>query len=609
VTILLGASALVYLRAGQWFGPFLGLAWMAAFTLAILKIRGLERGGRLVWEKRVLFVVVTDLAAIVTAYLGAYFLRMGFQYTEPEGSAVLRALPIVIVVRSACFFKFGLYRSMWRYTTTGDVVRVIKAVTVGSGIILAAVVLLYRFVAFPRTLFLIEYFLLISLILGVRFSARLFHEIGRESQGDDARRYAVIGSGDAAERAAREVNARGPRHAVVCFVDDDPATIGLTIHGVPVQGPGARLGEVCRRFSVDVLVYGLADAGDAVAAAWVERARAAGVPIESAPEAGAVPAAIALDRVAHALERRTALSPRAVAALQGRRVLLTHAGGPMGSALVTALRHAGAVPLLHVESSDPPRPRALADVAFCAGPLWTDARAIVRGFRPDVVLHAVGVEPSGAVNEAEYAWNHVVRDSAQLARALGSECPGSRLVVAGRWHGARPGDRAAALAAVMESVILSRAGTEAVAVLRMPRVLTAAVLAGGDVTAAGATFDVLETEAACHLLELAAGAYRGIFVPALGREFALAAARAALQGSPSGGGAPGRLVVFPAEHVDECGIEGVRRVLGPLFPAAEPFRRRAEAGPIEADGPVREEWLRAVSEQLFHHAARQTVLD
>ena len=174
---------MVYLRAGNLFAPLVSAAWIALFTLAILKIRALERGDRMFWERRALLLIVTDLAAIVTAYLGAYFLRMNFQFTQAEGMAVLRALPIVVVVRSACFFKYGLYRSMWRYTSVADVVRVIKAVTAGSAIILAAVVLLYRFVAFPRTLFLIEYFLLIVLILGVRFSTRLFHEIGREPHG------------------------------------------------------------------------------------------------------------------------------------------------------------------------------------------------------------------------------------------------------------------------------------------------------------------------------------------------------------------------------------------------------------------------------------------
>jgi FlaA1/EpsC-like NDP-sugar epimerase len=99
---------------------------------------------------------------------------------------------------------------MWRYTGVSDVVRVIKAVSAGSAVILASVVLLYRFIAFPRTLFVIEYFLLILFVLGVRFSTRLFHEIGRETEGTAARRYGIIGAGDAGERAVRELRSAGP---------------------------------------------------------------------------------------------------------------------------------------------------------------------------------------------------------------------------------------------------------------------------------------------------------------------------------------------------------------------------------------------------------------
>ena len=85
----------------------------------------------------------------------------------------------------------------------------------------SAGLLLYRFVAFPRTLFVIEYVLLILLVLGARFSTRLFHEMGREPEGASARRYGIIGAGDDGERVLRELRAGGPSTTVACFIDDD----------------------------------------------------------------------------------------------------------------------------------------------------------------------------------------------------------------------------------------------------------------------------------------------------------------------------------------------------------------------------------------------------
>jgi UDP-GlcNAc:undecaprenyl-phosphate GlcNAc-1-phosphate transferase len=609
VTILLGASALLYVRAGQWFAPFLGLAWAATFVLLILKIRGLERGDRMIWERRTVFVVTADLLAIVVAFVGAYFLRMNFQFTDAEGKAVLRALPIVVIVRSACFFKFGLYRSMWRYTTTGDVVRVIKAVTVGSGIILAAVVLLYRFVAFPRSLFVIEYVMLISLILGTRFSTRLFHEIGRESHGRGARRFGVIGAGDAAERAAREIKAGGPNHAVLCFVDDDPANIGLFMHGVPVEGPGERLEEIRRRHRLDVLVYAPGDSDDAVAARWIERAHAAGLAIDAVPGApsGSLPPLITMDRVAGALKRHTAVTSRAASVLRGRRALITHGATAGGATLAHMLRAAGAVPVLH--TNGPARPDAPGDAAFCTGSLLVQADTIVCEVKPDVVFHRVVVEPRGAMNDDAFLWDHLVAETLALAGALWRHQLGGRVVVMAEWGGARCGDRAAAIAAVMEAALLSRAGAESVCVLRMPRVLASEQLVAA--ASRNARFDMLDAEAVRDAMELAAGGFRGIYVPSASREFSLDEARAAAAGAlVSGAGMPGRLDVFPGEHVDECGIEGIRRVLGPLFPAADPFRRLAAAITPDTPATEREAWLQAVAMQLYRApAGRETVYD
>ncbi len=602
VTILLGASALVYLEAGNWFAPLMTAVWVVVFTLAILKIRGLERGGRMFWERRVVLLIAIDMAAIVAAYLGAYFLRMNFQLTDAEGQAVLRALPIVLVVRSACFFKYGLYRSMWRYTSVGDVVRVIKAVTTGSAIVLALVVLLYRFVAFPRTLFVIEYFLLILFILAARFSIRLFHEIGREPQGSALRRYAVIGAGDAGERLAREINARGPSRRVVCFVDEDPARVGLMVHGVPVDGPGGRLSEVCARYRVDALAYAMGPAGDETALKWVQEARRAGLPIERALDAGEdEPDAILLDRVAqvHGRTRRDT-STRARASLNGRRVLVTHGGERAGTALVGALRAAGAVPVFHFDGAPASR-EVSGDVPYYVGALRWSAADIVARVNPDAVIHAVTVEPSSADNEDERAWSHVVCETESLARAVWQNRPGCPLVVAAYWGAARPGSAAATVAAAMETIVLNRAGAEPAAVVRWPRVLTGAALRGSTAGDARARFDVLESEVATLVLEIAAGSFRGLYTASPAPTIELARAQRALAagaGVAAGADSAG-VLLFSHEHGDECGIDGIQRVLSPLFPASGTFREIALHGPVDASEAERRVWAASVTAQLL----------
>jgi UDP-GlcNAc:undecaprenyl-phosphate GlcNAc-1-phosphate transferase len=614
IMVLLGVSAVLYMRAGGLFAPFALAAWLTLFTLAILKIGALERGDRMFWERRTLLLISADTVAIVAAYLGAYFLRMNFHFTEPEGKAVLRALPIVLVVRSACFFKYGLYRSMWRYTGVSDVVRVIKAVTAGSAVILASVVLLYRFVAFPRTLFVIEYFLLILFLLGVRFSTRLFHEIGREPEGGVQRRYGIIGAGDAGERALRELRSGGASATVACFIDDDPRRVGLMVHGVPIAGPGSRLDEIAKRHRLHALVYALPEHDESVAAAWVVRARDAGVPLERVPGGADVtgePHTIMLDRVVRVLGRPgPSPSARAQTTLRGRRVLVTHGGERIGPSLLTELRLLGAIPVMHFDGA---RERALADlhsVGTCTGSLLADADAIMETAMPDVVLHVVTVEPVGGLNDQSFAWEHLVRETVVLALSVWKR-PGCRLVVAANWGHVRAAETASHMAALMEAVVLNRAGAEPAAVVRLPRVLTAAQIATAQTTMSRVGYDLLENEAANLVIEIAAGAFRGIYVPAPQAEFGLTSAReAALQLQPQGAtGAASRraqaassTVVFPPEHLDECGVDGGRRVLSPLFPAADPFRHGVMSGALDLGQQEREEWVRAVGSLLRHRA-------
>jgi hypothetical protein len=199
-------------------------------------------------------------------------------------------------------------------------------------------------------------------------------------------------------------------------------------------------------------------------------------------------------------------------------------------------------------------------------------------------------------------WHHLVREADAVARAVWRR-PGRPFVIVCEWGSVEPGSRSIAMAAVMEAMVLNRAGAEPSAVVRVPRVLTAARLQ--DETAHGFA-DVLEGEVARLALEVAAGGFRGIYVVLPTAEIDVASARRAADAvaprpTPAhtrAGAAP----VFPSEHLDECGIDGGRRVLSPLFPAADPFRRLVAAGPVDTTRAERDEWLRAVAGQVYQVA-------
>ncbi|HEU4929253.1 MAG TPA: hypothetical protein VFU38_05435, partial [Candidatus Krumholzibacteria bacterium] len=279
------------------------------------------------------------------------------------------------------------------------------------------------------------------------------------------------------------------------------------------------------------------------------------------------------------------------------------------ASLVASLRAVGAVPVIHCDGV--PAAPGLSDTVRFGGPLSLAAPAAIASTRPDVVVHTVTVESSGAENEDERAWHHVVRESEFLVCELWRQRPGCRLVVAGMWGSARPGDPAAAVGAAMEAVILNRAGAEPASVVRLPRILTASLLDDAPWSAGTRTrmrFDALETEAVSVLLEIAAGGFRGIYTLAPAAEIDLDDALRSLASSeedqaPPLATAARSSLVFPAEHLDLCGVDGARRVLSPLFPAADALRELADMGPAGASAAERDEWTRAVTAQLYRGGA------
>ena len=186
--------------------------------------------------------MAADIFLVAAAYFAAFFLRLGFQFSGEHWDVVARAFPIVLVVRSSCFYVFGLYRGVWKYTSTPDIVKIVKAVTVGSAVTIMLLVFFYRFEAFPRSMFVMEFFLLILGLAGARFASRLFHEFGKDVSVTNAARVAIVGAGDAGESLLREIRStEGKRSSIVCFLDDDKGKDGLTLQGVPITGPVANL--------------------------------------------------------------------------------------------------------------------------------------------------------------------------------------------------------------------------------------------------------------------------------------------------------------------------------------------------------------------------------
>ena len=629
LTILLGISAVVYFVAGGLFPAFLTVCWVVVFAGLILKIRSLERGDRAFWERRTVMVIAGDILFIALAYFGAYFLRMNFRFTEAEGMAVLKAFPMVLVVRSVCFYYYGLYRGVWKYTSTPDVLRIIKAVTAGSAIIVLLLVFFYRFVAFPRSLFILEYFFLIIALGGSRFASRLFHEFGKEALSGHVKRIAIIGAGDYGERLGREIRStQGRNVSLVCFVDDDEEKTGLIQQGVPIRGPISNLEAICKRHDIDALVLGISSVSDERLQVIIGLARRAGVPIEMQEGEYVVrsePAPILFDRISRGAAREFALAPqeKTMSFFEGKRVLVTHGGERLGPRLVRSLLQCDARVTVQVASSW--EGGRFSDIENDGLDMWIgsierdiDVARLLKDARPQVVFHCTdpGLHPS--TNRDDYLRRRFVRTTAAITKTAPSY-PIESLILMGLWGDEAPDGRVAGLSAAAEVFVLNAEGMTALSpkVIRVPRFLNENELRAIQKQPRsveqfdGHPYTLLEPEVTAMALNVAASyATRAIVVPKVETELTVQAVhrlihQANIEGAMRSPAVTDRTPRFPNEELKASLLPGLREVVSPIYPASDDLVSAASRLQIASEPESVESALRWVRSLLVDTPAQK----
>lgn len=205
--------------------------------------------------KRRIFEVLLDLILIILAYYAAYVLRFG-PLTPDLWRVFMVTLPFLVFLKMASLLALGVYRGLWRYTSVDDLINIVKAVIVGSGLSVLAVLFKFRFQGFSRVVFVLDGMMFLLLIMGSRLAFRLFRQALPTPRTRDGRRVMIYGAGDGGELLLRELlNNQDLRYAPVGFLDDDATKKGKVIHGLRVYGGNGDLRELCRTHNVaEVLI-------------------------------------------------------------------------------------------------------------------------------------------------------------------------------------------------------------------------------------------------------------------------------------------------------------------------------------------------------------------
>ncbi len=192
---------------------------------------------RLVGNLKRFTVMLSDLVSTGLSFWLAYILRFNFTIPENLYGLFVKSLPIIMAMRLACFYFFGLYNGLWRFASINDLVRILKGTVLSSVLFFLYIAFVYHFVDFPRSVFIIDWFIIICLIGGSRFMYRLFREFYPVKLDREKKKVLIIGAGSAGEMLLREMkqNVR-MGYEPVGFLDDSKAKKGMRIHGVSVLG-------------------------------------------------------------------------------------------------------------------------------------------------------------------------------------------------------------------------------------------------------------------------------------------------------------------------------------------------------------------------------------
>ena len=384
-----------------------------------------------------------DSAVMAVAYFSAFLLR--FDFVEPRWGwgVVATSFVVVWLVQMTALMVFGCHRLLWRYVSANDAPRFVAAVGTSTAVMLALRVLFpvesWVNLRPPYSITFFNAFLLMGGLLSVRLVWRLIVEddlFSPASRHGKVRQLLFVGAGSVGNMAAREFRRKNAGDMrVIGFVDDDRSKRDAQIQGYPVLGTINDLPQIVRRHDVDEVVIAIAHASRDVIRRVVMLCETTKARVRIIPgyfeliEGSMTVSKIRNVEVTDLLGREeTQSDSQAVVGLFGqRRVLITGAGGSIGSELVRQVLRAGPERLVLVERSE----NALYEidrelrthgmntvVTSLLGDVADRARMaeIMGHTRPHIVIHAAAYKhvPMSERNPVEAVKNNVL-----ATRALG----------------------------------------------------------------------------------------------------------------------------------------------------------------------------------------------
>lgn len=369
-------------------------------------------------QPRNLLVLLHDTAMAFLAVGAAFFLRLGFSAFD-QVETVLELAAIYAGLACIVYLFTGLYRHVWAYVSFADGVNIVRSVTIAALSFVPLMFLVTRLEAVPRSVPVISWFVLIAFLAAPRLAYRVIKDrrFGFLATSQAMRApVLLVGAGNDAAHFIRatELDPDSP-YRVVGLVTATPSRVGQSMHGIEVLGLERDLKAIIARLTArgrkpERLILARPETNRDTIRELLRVAQDAGCSLATVPpatdvqsygESGAIrPVALEdlLGRPARSLDR-TAMADL----IKDKRVLITGAGGSIGSELVRQIANAAPASLALLDHGEFNLYTIELEVRQCwpdleARPILADVRdqariaAVFESERPDIVFHAAALK-------------------------------------------------------------------------------------------------------------------------------------------------------------------------------------------------------------------------
>ncbi len=352
-----------------------------------------------------------DSMAWALGLLASFWLRTEFNTTQIDLPGLLRISAVAIAMQLTAGMGFHIYRGRYWVGSIDEALNLTR-VTVLVGTMVFTLDLLIAKPWVPRSVPLTATLIALSIAGTARLVVRRYREHRARPAGTSAQRVIIFGAGDAGQQLVRSMlSDAASGYLPVALIDDDPKARGKRVAGMSVLGAREYIGEVARSTKATLLVFAVPSASAATVREISRVAIEAGLGVKVLPPLSELfrpwvgfSDVRDLDIIDFLGRRQVDTDIAGIAGcLANRKVLVTGAGGSIGSELCRQIHKFGPAELMMLDRDESALHAVLLSIYGCAlldSPDVIladirDAEAVTEIFtarRPDVVFHAAALK-------------------------------------------------------------------------------------------------------------------------------------------------------------------------------------------------------------------------